>query len=52
LRKLENFSKGIDIPVGFVPSTTYWLVKAMVDISVSAFAPVTAARDMARSFYA
>ena len=26
LKKLDNFSNGIDLPEGFVPATTYWLV--------------------------
>jgi predicted acetyltransferase len=26
LQRLDAFSKGVDIPEGFVPSTTYWLV--------------------------
>lgn len=26
LRRIENFAKGLDLPPGFVPSTTYWLV--------------------------
>lgn len=35
LGKLERFSKGIDIPEGFVPATTYWLVDGSEIVGVS-----------------
>ena len=35
IQRLENFQNGIDIPEGFVPSTTYWLVQGNELLGVS-----------------
>jgi predicted acetyltransferase len=35
LRRLDEFSRGINIPEGFVPSTTYWLVDGSELLGVS-----------------
>jgi predicted acetyltransferase len=35
LRKLSDFSRGVDLPSGYVPSTTYWLVDSGQLIGVS-----------------
>jgi len=35
LAKLESFRQGIDLPEGFVPSTTYWLVEGRDIVGVS-----------------
>jgi predicted acetyltransferase len=35
LVKLESFRQGIDIPEGFVPATTYWLVDGCEILGVS-----------------
>jgi predicted acetyltransferase len=35
LRRLDEFSRGISIPEGFVPSTTYWLVDGSELLGVS-----------------
>lgn len=35
LKKLTRFEQGIDLPEGFVPSTTYWLVEGKELLGVS-----------------
>ncbi len=35
LTKLDNFRMGVDLPAGFVPSTTYWLVDGGEIVGVS-----------------
>jgi predicted acetyltransferase len=35
LAKLESFKKGVGIPEGFVPSTTYWLIEEGELVGVS-----------------
>lgn len=35
LRRLEDFRAGINLPEGFVPSTTYWLVQGSDLVGVS-----------------
>ncbi|AKC85484.1 GNAT family N-acetyltransferase [Pseudoxanthomonas suwonensis] len=35
LRRLDEFANGIDIPEGFVPSSTYWLVEGGEIVGVS-----------------
>lgn len=35
LRRLDDFTKGINIPEGFVPSSTFWLVEGGEIIGVS-----------------
>jgi predicted acetyltransferase len=35
LRRLNNFATGVDLPAGFVPSSTYWLIDGTELIGVS-----------------
>ncbi len=35
LKKLEDFASGTDLPAGYVPSTTYWLVEGEELIGVA-----------------
>jgi len=37
LRRLEDFREGLNVPEGFVPSTTYWLVNEGELVGVSSF---------------